>query len=475
MKENVIKRIKKEFQNVPDLIIKKTKISLLDTVYVVYLETVSSSDKVNDYILKNLSNISGKKNKIYDLTSIVPGPNTKVINNYDEIEFYITNGFTLVIRNNEILAIETKADINRSVPSPESEPAPNGPKDAFVENYQINMGLVKRRLKSNMLKTKEYVVGRKTKTTVGILYFDDLADQEVITSLEEKIKKIDIDGIVDSSMLIQLLNDEAKTHFPTHILTERPDNVAKALLEGKIAILVDTSCFAIVIPAFFADFINPGIDTYHKSTNVNFLKMLRIFSFFLSMVVPAIYIALVNYNQETIPTNLLVSFSIQRDGVPFPAIFEAFIMLFICEMLRESDLRFPSTYGSAISVLGALILGDAAVSAGIVSPIMIITIALTFMSSLMFSEIEVANALRYMRFIFLILASFYGILGIVFASFYFLIKINDLYSFGKPYFYPLMPFDKTYLFKSILKKPLVKDTKKSELLTKNLTKQGDRV
>lgn len=475
MENKIVRRIQQEFSKTPDLIIKKIKLSLFDTIYVLYLETVSSSDKVNDYILKNLSLLSSKKEKkIFNTDSIIPGPNTKEIKNPDEIEFYITNGFTVVIRNDDILAIETKADINRSITTSDTEPATNGPKDAFNENYQMNLGLIKRRLKSNTLKTDEYVIGRKTKTKVGLLYFEDIVEEKLVETIKEKMEKIDIDGIIDSSNIGQLLTNEKKERFPNYVLTERPDNVSKALLEGKIVILVDTSPFAIILPAFFADFINPGVDTYNKSPNVNFIKIVRFCCFFLSMTIPAIYIALTNYNQETIPTNLLVSFSIQRDGVPFPAMVEALIMLFVCEMLRESDLRFPNSYGSAISILGALILGDAAVSAGIVSPIMIIIIALTFIASLIFTEVEVTNALRHFRFIFLFLASFYGILGLVFATFYFLIRINDMYSFGKPYFYPLMPFDKTYLFKSLLKNPIKKDTNRSSILTtKNKRKQGE--
>ena len=470
----VIKRIKEEFQGVPDLVVKEIRLSFLDKVYVIYMETISSSDKVNDYILKNLSSISSKRfKKVYNLDSILPGPNTKVIDNWDLLEFYLTNGFTIIIRNREILAIETKADINRGIPTPDTEPAINGPKDSFVENYQINLGLVKRRIKSNTCKTEEFIVGRKTKTKVGLLYIDDICDKDLVLEVKDKINNIDIDGIIDSSQIGQLINNEYKNHFPTYILTERPDNVARSLLEGKIVILVDTSPLAIVIPAFFADFINPGADHYNKSTNINFLKMLRIICFFLSMTVPAIYIALVNYNQETIPTPLLVSFSIQRDGVPFPAIVEAFIMLFVCEMLRESDIRFPNSYGSDISILGALVLGDAAVSAGIVSPIMIIVIALTFMASLIFTEAEVTSALRFMRFIFLILASFYGILGLLFGFIYFLIRINEVETFGKPYFYPLIPFDKDYFFQTIMKKPLKEDKKRSKMLaSKNITKQG---
>ena len=477
MENNIVKRIQKEFKNTPDLIIKKIKLSLIDTVYIIYLETVSSSNKVNDYILKNLSNFSSFKNtKNIDLNSILPSPNTKEIKNEDEIEYFITNGFTIVIRKNKILGIETRADINRGIPTPDTEPAPNGPKDAFTENYQINLGLIKKRIKSSHLKTEEFTVGRKTLTKVGLLYFNDIAEAKTIELIRNKLTKIDIDGILDSSNIGQFITDESKTHFPTYQVSERPDVVSKALLEGKIVIIVDTSPFAIILPSFFIDFINPGIDNYHKSKNINFLKIIRFACFFLSMTVPAIYVALINYNQETIPTKLLVSFSIQRDGVPFPTIIEVLIMLFICEMLRESDIRFPNVYGSAISILGALVLGDAAVSAGIVSPITIIVIALTFMSSLIFTEIEVSNALRNLRFIFLFAATFYGILGLLFATFYFLIRINKINSFGKPYFYPLVPFDKTYFFKTGFKKPLTKDKYRSSMLTNiNKKKQGDKV
>ena len=191
MENKIVKRIQDEFSKNPDLTTKKIKLSLLDTVYVIYLETVSSSDKVHDYILKNLSNLSGQKNKrIPNLDSILPGPNTKEIKNYDEIEFYITNGFTIIIRNNTILAIETKADINRSVAEPNSEPATNGPKDAFTENYQINMGLVKRRIKSHTLKTDEFVIGRKTSTKVGVLYLDDVAEMKQVESIKKKLENL---------------------------------------------------------------------------------------------------------------------------------------------------------------------------------------------------------------------------------------------------------------------------------------------
>lgn len=467
----IVARIQKEFNKTPDLIVKEIKIGMFKTVFVVFLETVSSGDKVNDYILKNLASISSKGSAIKNLESIIPGPNMVKIKKEDQIEYYIASGFAVIIEGSNILAVEVRADINRAVASPQSEPAIVGPKDAFTENFQINLGLVKRRLKTSKLKTDNFVVGRKTSTTVGVLYLDDVVNKELVEMIEKRINEIDIDGIVDSSTLGLLIEGKDKTSFPKILRTERPDNATNALLEGKVVILVDTSPFALIMPAFFADFINPVVDNYVKSGNAKFVKILRMACYFLSMITPAYYIAIVNYNQETIPTSLLINFATQREGVPFPSIVEALIMLLICEILRESDLRFPNAYGSAISILGALVLGEAAVSAGIVSPIMIIIIALTFITGLVFTDYETVASIRFYRFIFLLAASFYGLFGIVCAFIYFLIKINSSYTFKKPYFFPIAPFDKTYFKKSVYKGSVKKDTKRSSMLSSNITKQ----
>ncbi len=475
MKNEIVKRIQKEFSKNVDLVIKPIKVSLLQTIYIIYLESVTGSDKVNDYILKNITFLNAlPKKKLKDLASSIPAPHTVILQNPDEIEFYITNGFTIVIRGKEIIALETKSDITRGIPEPTTEQSVFGPKDAFTENIQINLGLVKRRIKSCTLKADNVVIGRKTLTTLNVLYFEDIAEMDLVESVNESLKKIDIDGILDSGTIAEYLGRENKsTHFPTVIKTERPDHVATALLEGKIVILVDTSPFALILPAFFADFMNPISDNYKKANNINFLKTIRFICFFITMMAPAIYIAIINYNPETIPTSLLINFATQRDNVPFPAIVEALMMLFIYEILRESDIRFPNSYGSAISILGALILGEAAVTAGFVSPIMIIVIAFTFITSLIFTEQEMVDAARFFRIIFLIASAFYGLYGIVLAFIYFLIHVTEIKSLGKPYFYPLAPFDKTYLMKGILKDKVWKNTKRSSMLTdKNFTKQG---
>ncbi len=473
MKNEIVKQIEKEFKETVDLVIKPIKVSLLDTIYVIYLESVTGSDKVNDYILKNISFLNAlPKKKLKDLDSLIPAPNTKILQNPDQIEFYLTNGFTIVIRKKEILALETRADIQRGIPEPTTEQVIFGPKDAFTENIQINLGLLKRRLKSKNLKAKNVVIGRRTKTTVDILYFDDIAEEDLVAHVEQILKKIDIDGILDSGNVVEFLTKENKSHFPIVMKTERPDTAAKALLEGKVVLFIDTSPFALILPGFFADFINPISDNYKKSNNINFLKILRFCCFFFTILAPAIYIALINYNPEAIPTTLLINFSTQRDNVPFPAIVEALLMLLIYEILRESDVRFPNSYGSAISILGALILGEAAVNAGFVSPIMIIVIAFTFITSLIFTDQEMVNAARHFRIIFLFAAALYGLYGIVLAFFYFLTHMVELRTMGKPYFYPISPFDKIYLMKSLLKENISKDTKRSKILTrKNFTKQ----
>ena len=470
----IVTRIKKEFSKTPDLITKEIPLNIFNTIYVIYLETVSGSNKVNDYILKNLIASQNNITK-YNLKSYLAGPNTKTIKNIDEIEYFLTSGFTIIILKDLVYAVETRADINRSVSPADVETSINGPKDSFTENYQINLGLIKRRLKSHNLKIENRVLGRKTSTQVGLLYFDDIVEESLVKETLKKIESIDIDGIIDSSSVGFLIGDEANHVFPTFLQTERPDMVATALLEGKMAIVIDTTPYVLIIPAFFIDFINPNIDNYSKSKNVNFIKILRLFAYFLSMIAPALYIAVMNYNQETIPTSLLIDFAIQRNGVPFPTIVETILMLAVCEILRESDLRFPSNYGSAISILGAIVLGEASVSAGIASPITIIVIAITFISSLTFSNVEINASLRFFRFIFILTAGFFGLYGITLGLLFFLVYTTNITSFSKPFFAPLAPFNKEYFYNTVIKKSLKKDTLRSTLFThKNRHKQKNK-
>lgn len=462
---NVFKYINNTFKDTPDLVKRKIKYSF-SSVHIYYIETICSSEQVNNFILKNLTNPNSHR-KFKD---ILAGPNFKEIN-LNKLEFYLYNGFTVLVYRNKIYAIETKASLDRSVTSPLVEQDLYGAKDALLENYQKNIGLIKRRLKSSHLKTKEYKLGRFTQTSTGVLYIDNITDMSLVKRIDALLNKIDTDSVIDVGELKQFLTMDKGNVFPPTKLTERPDVIVKALLDGKLVIVMDTSPFAIILPAVLADFINPISDKYLYQRNANNLKILRMICFFLTIFTPAFYIAIITYNQETIPALLLTNFITQNEGIPFPATIETFFMIFICEMLRESDIRFPSNFSSSISILGALILGDAAVSANIVSPIMIIITSLTFISSMIFSNVELSGAIRIWRFIAMIIASFYGLYGVALAFIFFIVSLSSYSSFGLPYTFPVVPFSLPYLKETLYESDIHDNKKRSPYLTKNIRKQ----
>ena len=455
-----IKKINEDYKNVTDLNIKKIK-----NIYIIYLESIIDQNKINDYILK----IIPKSHIPRDIKELIPSPNIKDVSDYDTLSLYLESGFTIIINRHQVIAVETRGNLSRSISTPNTEGTIYGPKEAFVENYQVNLGLIKRRVKSKDLKNKDVYIGRYTKNMASVLYIDSIAEEEIFENVIKKLENIDLDGVNDITQLKKYLGDKTTNPFPAFKLTERPDVVASALLEGKIVIILDNSSDALIVPSFLADFINPIADHYEKSININFLKILRFFCFFLAILTPAIYVAITTYNQETIPTTILINFQEQRSKVPFPAVVECIVTLIICEILRESDIRFPSNYGSATSILGALVLGEAAVSAGIVSPIMIIIVAITFISSLIFTDLEIINSIRHWRFFFLFIAAIYGLFGIGIGIIALFTSLTSYEVFNKPYFYPISPFDFNYIKQTLFK---MQTKKRSKLLSKNRYKEA---
>lgn len=452
--------LNEDYKKISDFVVKDIK-----NVSIVYLESLVSQDKINDYILKRIVNpYIG-----LDIKRIIPSPHVIDIKTYKELKLYLESGFTILFFKEQVIAIETKGDLSRSISTPDTEPTLYGPKESLNENFQTNLGLIKRRIHSHHLKNENLFIGRFTKTIASVIYVDNIVELELVNKVLTHLKDIDIDGINDVNELKKYLNKENRNVFPAFKITERPDVICKSLLNGKVVILLDNSPYALIVPSFLADFINPIADNYNKSININFLKILRFLCFFIAIFTPAFYVSITTYNQETIPTSLLLNIQNQRLTVPFPAILECFITLIICEILRESDIRFPSSYGSAISILGALVLGEAAVSAGIVSPIMIIVVAITFISSLIITDLEMINALRCWRFIFLIAAGFFGLYGIGMIFIAFLASLASYETFNKPYLYPLAPFDIVYIKETLFK---MRNSKRSKLLSDN-TNKGD--
>ena len=447
---NYLKNIKKDYKDINDLIINE-----FNNITFIYLQTLCDQDKIDNYILKYI-----KLNKKYLIS-----PNTKEIKNYLELKRYLENGFLIIINNKEIYAIEVKTVLTRNISTPSTEPSRYGPKDSLVENIEANLGLIRRRIKTEHLKSINIEIGKVTKTSTNIIYIDNIADINLVKTIKDKLNNINIDGLLDISILKKYFSNN--NIFPTVRMTERPDLISTSLLQGKVVILLDTSPYALILPSFFSDFINPISDNYTKKISANFLKILRIISFLLSIIIPGFYVAITTYNQETIPTTLLINFQNQRIGVPIPAFLECLLTIITCEILKESDIRFPSAYGSSISILGALVLGEAAVSAGIVSPIMIIVVSISYISSLLFTDLEISNAIRYWRFIFLLCGSSFGLYGIGLCLLFFLINLSSIETFNISYLYPLIPYDLPYLKETLISGD---NNKRSKILSKNRIK-----
>ena len=458
--EKIVNDIKKRLPS-KDYIYKKIKIDKKE-LYLIFNEVLCSGDEINESILKRLTLLNHKN---FDLENKLPANNIKIIKK-NEIISYVNKGFAVCLTGEVIFAIEEKQKLERGITTIESELSLNGPKDSFAESFNTNLGLIRRRIKSEDLWWDEVTLGKSTETKVGILYMNNIVDKDLVEKVKARLNLIDIDGIIDSSYLKDNLENN-NSFFPTISSTERPDKVAMSLLEGKVAIIVDMSSYVLILPNFFIDFFHTVDDYYQKSINVTFIRCIRILAFFISIFIPSYYIAVTTYNQNSIFLSLLLLLKAQRTAVPFPAIVEALFMIISFEILRESDLRMSSTTGSAISILGGLILGDAAVSAGIMSPIMIIVIAISSIAGFVFTSIELVNAIRLYRIIFLLLATVLGVYGIYLGAIYLLYKLITLTSFDKPYLAPFSPFIKNEMNDAIYKKDNKGEKTRNPLLTNN--------
>jgi len=327
-----------------------------------------------------------------------------------------------------------------------SEISLSGAKDSFNENINTNLNLIKRRLNTNKLKIDSLTIGRYTNTNIFILYIDGIVKKDLVNHVKKNLNKINIDGIIDSSYLKNSLENNFNI-FPTLTTTERPDKCSMALLEGKIVILVDTSPYALILPSFFIDFFHTTDDYFQKAFNTSFIRIIRLIAFLIAIFTPAIYISVTTRNYNLVPLDLLLVLKAGRTFVPFPAYIEALFMIICFEILKESDLRRNITSGSAISILGGLILGDAAVAAGIVSPIMIIVIAISSIAGLIFTSIELSNAIRTYKIILLILSTLFGIYGVIIGSILLLFNLLTTETFGYNYIY----FSKEEIKDSIIK------------------------
>ncbi|WP_068504952.1 spore germination protein [Paenibacillus kribbensis] len=329
---------------------------------------------------------------------------------------------------------------DRNVSEPQSQSVVRGPMEGFTENLRTNTALIRKRIRDPRLWMETRQIGEVTHTNVAVMYVKGIADEAVIHELRERLNRIDIDGILEGGYIEEEIQDATFTPFPTIYNSERPDSVAASLLEGRIAILVDGTPFVLLIPALFVQFFQSPEDYYQRADISTLLRMLRYLACFIALLAPAFYIAMSTFHQEMIPTNLLISLAAQREGVPFPAFIEAMLMEVTYEILREAGVRIPKTVGQAVSIVGTLVIGQAAVEAGVVSAAMVIVVSITAIASYVIPENGLSIAVRMIRFALMVMAALFGFLGILMGLMALLLHLTSLRSFGVSYMSPFGPY-----------------------------------
>lgn len=342
----------------------------------------------------------------------------------------------------------------RSVEEPTTQSVVRGPKEGFTESAQTNMSLIRRRLINEQLRFDKYSIGEQSGTAVYLAYIEGQVDARVLRKVKRRLSMSKVKSLFDSGSLEEILRPSKFPLFPTSYNSERPDAICAKLLERRIAIIVNGSPFVLAVPAIMNDFFKSPEDYYQWFAFGTFTRFLRYLAFLFSLYIPSFYVAVTSYHQELIPTSLLTSIAAQREGVPFPAVVEIIAMEITFDILREAGTRMPRVVGQAISIVGALVLGEAAVQAGIVSNINVIVVSLTAISGFVAPVYTFGANVRLMRFGFIILASALGLYGVIIGTVFLLIHLVRLESFGVPYLSPFAPFRKAGQKDTMFRLPL---------------------
>ncbi len=335
------------------------------------------------------------------------------------------------------IILSTKKYPTRSIETPEKESGLKGPRDSFNENFRSDTALIRRRIKDTNLKLEQGTIGVRTKTVYGLMYMEDLVEQSLLDSIKNKLKSFEIDGIFDSGMLVHLLEDKWYSPFPQVQTTERPDKAASAILEGRVVLLVDNSPEVIILPATFNSFFQAADDYYNRFAVGTFARIIRYIAAYLSVLLPALYVAITCFYPQVLPTDFMLAIIGARNEVTFPVVVEVLLMEFLFELLREAGIRLPGQMGNTIGVVGGLIVGQAAVDASLVSTIVVIVVALTAICSFAIPNEEFASTFRLLKFVMIILAAVLGLYGILLGILVIQIHLASLESFGIPYMMPL--------------------------------------
>ncbi|WP_377559035.1 spore germination protein [Ornithinibacillus salinisoli] len=440
-----IKNVKELLGEPGDLVVRELIIGGIESrAALIYISGLTDENLINNNILKTIQlNMKQFESDILDkiYQEVIAVTDIKKAEAMDEVSFAILNGGTAFYLDGRetVLLMGTSGGESRAIEQPDSETLIRGPRDGFVENIQTNMALVRRDIKDPNLRFKTHEVGKRSKQKLVVSYVEGIANPDIVNEVNRRLETIDIDYLSDSAFVEQWIEDSFLSPFPQLLDTERPDKVSSDLMQGKIAILVDGTPFVLIAPITIGDSLHSMEDYNQRWFPASLLRILRYLSAFFALFLPSLYIALVSYHPGMIPSTLAYSIAATREGVPFPAAIESIIMAITFEILHEAGIRLPKVIGQTIGIVGGLVIGEAAVSAGIVSPIMVIVTALTAISSFGVPSYSVAITFRMLRFAFMIAASFLGLYGIVLIYIMINIHIVNLKSIGVPYSTPFAP------------------------------------
>lgn len=464
-----LQKISEAFEKSSDVVIREFSFGREQTVHaaIIFTDGLADTFSIQNFILESL--MMGSKNLDHPKEPflkknffnwlkdrILTIAQVEEMDDFESVFVSVLSGNAVIIIDGfkVVLSASAAGWDERGVSEPATETTVRGPRESFTENLRKNTALIRRKIKDANLYCEEMQIGRVTKTKIAVMYLHGIANDKVVEEVHARLDRIDIDGILESGYIEELIQDETYSPFPTIQNTERPDTVAGGLLEGRIAILVDGTPFVLIAPNLFIQNLQVAEDYYQRSDISSLLRMLRLICFFIALLGPSIYIAVTTFHQEILPTPLLVSIAAQREGVPFPAFVEALLMEVTFEILREAGIRMPRAIGQAISIVGALVLGQAAVEAGFVSASMVIVVSITAISNFVLPAYNFAIAVRMLRFLMMMLAASFGLFGITVGILALLLHLNSLRSFGVPYLAPFSPIIKDDLKDGLFRFPL---------------------
>ncbi|RSK29208.1 spore germination protein [Bacillus sp. HMF5848] len=408
--------------------------------------------KLQEAVIKPLLEETGPS-----IPSILTIEAMQTITSFNELTTQITSGNAVLLLDDEIegLALNVANFKHRSIATADNENLLRGPKEAFTESLAVNISLIRKRLQTETLVIETAPIGKRMRDVVALVYMKDLLNDNILETLKQRLKNIDVDSVRSIEMLEQYIEERPYSLMPSILYTERPDRAAAFIEDGYLVLLKENSSACLILPVTFWSFFHSPEDHYLRFLYANFTRGLRAVAFFITLFVSAGYIAITNYHSEMIPPDLLLALANARERVPFPGIIELLIMEFAFELIREAGLRIPKPLGPTIGIVGALILGQAVVEANVISPIIVIVTALSGLSSFAVADVSFNFTIRLSRFMFIIAGGLFGIYGLVVIFTMWLMYMVSLHSFGVPYFAPKSPHYKSggdTIFRRILQK-----------------------